>query len=365
MKILDRYILFNFIKIFFTISFTFTSVFIFIDLFDRLPRILSYQETVSVHATILYFATRIPYTFILGSPLIMILSGLFLMDSLSKHNETIAVRSAGISIIRMNIIIIIFGIVFSLLMMTLGDYILSKSFKYNDYLYNVKIKNMPIEDNHRQGDVYYKSQNTLYNIGFFDGYKNILYNINILQFIPENGEVEKIIFSPRAIWENDKWTFYDCQVKTFKNSSIQKEISYDKTNLDLVEVTPADFVSNCSNTERLALNYQELNERIVSLKKIGGNYAKELVDLKYKISFPLINLIVLFFCFPMATSSSRNKNRGLIFLMGITICFVFLYVTKVCQNLGYLEVISPDFAAWFPVILFSLIGIIFMIKAEI
>ena len=365
MKILDRYILFSFIKIFFTISFTFMTVFVFIDLFDRLPRVLDYQESVDIHATILYFLTRVPYTFILGSPLIMILSGLFLMDSLSKHNETIAVRSAGISIIRMNVILISFGVVFSLLTMTLGDYLLSKSYKLNDYIYNVKIKNMPVEDKHRQADVYYKSKNTLYNIGFFDGYKNILYNINILQFLPESGEVEKIIFSSKAIWDKDKWIFYNCELKTFKNSSIQNQIFYDKTNLDLVNVTPDDFVSNSSNSERLAMNYKELAERIVRLKKIGGNYSKELVDLKYKISFPLINLIVLFFCFPMASSSSRNKHRGLIFLLGITICFAFLYITKICQNLGYLGVVSPDFAAWFPVILFSIVGSIFILKAEI
>ncbi|HOU72399.1 MAG TPA: LptF/LptG family permease, partial [Candidatus Syntrophosphaera sp.] len=77
------------------------------------------------------------------------------------------------------------------------------------------------------------------------------------------------------------------------------------------------------------------------------------------------NLIVIFFFIPVATSNTRSKSRGLVFLLGLVVCFLYLIMVRVAQSLGYSGVIPPVWAAWLPNLIFTLLGLAFLRKAEI
>jgi lipopolysaccharide export system permease protein len=113
------------------------------------------------------------------------------------------------------------------------------------------------------------------------------------------------------------------------------------------------------------MNFFELREYIVRLKKVGEKFTKELVELNLKVSFPFANLIILLFSVPLVSTSSRSKGRGLIFGMGLLVCFLYLSTLRICQSLGYNEVLSPIVAAWLPNVVFAAIGVFFVIKAEV
>jgi len=101
------------------------------------------------------------------------------------------------------------------------------------------------------------------------------------------------------------------------------------------------------------------------LKKIGESVNTELVELNLKVSFPFANLIILLFCVPLVSTSSRSKGRGLMFGLGLLVCFLYLSTLRICQSLGINGVLSPFIAAWLPNFMFALLGIYFVIKAEV
>jgi lipopolysaccharide export system permease protein len=109
----------------------------------------------------------------------------------------------------------------------------------------------------------------------------------------------------------------------------------------------------------------ELWEYIGRLQKLGEDASREIVDLHMKISFPLTNLIVIFFFIPIATSNMRSKGRGWVFMLGLVVCFAYLIVVQISQSLGYNGIIPPVWAAWAPNLVFTLLGIGFLYKAEI
>lgn len=98
---------------------------------------------------------------------------------------------------------------------------------------------------------------------------------------------------------------------------------------------------------------------------MGEPAFRETVDLHMKLAFPLTNLIVIFFFIPVASSNVRSKGRGLVFLLGLVVSFVYLIVVRVAQSLGYNGVIPPIWAAWLPNLFFTLLGLAFLRKAEI
>ena len=362
MRILDKYIVREYLKTFLVILFSFSVLFIVIDVFDRLPRLL--RKDASFDVLVVYFALRIPYLFVLTCPVVSLLTGLFLMNSLSKFNESIAIRAAGISIYRMVLPVLWVGLLISLVIGIFGEVVLPATEAYRDRLYEVRINKQSPEDIKMRSNIHYVGRNNhLYYIGFFDGYQNVLKIIDIIQVEPKTGRILKKISAMDAVWDGKQWLFKDCFIRTFKNDNQQSYQYYAQTKLKEADITPIDFIKLAKKT--MSMNYLELSEYIQRLKKVGEEYRRELVDLHMKISFPLANLIILFFCVPLATASLRSKGRGLIFLLGILICFLYLSALRISQSLGYNAILDPMLAAWLPNILFSILGFIFIIKAEV
>jgi lipopolysaccharide export system permease protein len=362
MKILDKYVLREYIKILLIIFIAFSVLMIVVEVSDRMPRLL--RKGASMDDMMLYFLLRLPYLILLTSPVVVLLSGLFLMNTLSKYHESVAIRGAGISIVRMVSPLFLFGLFFSLIIMFLGEVVLPKAEEYRQYVYVEKIKNQKVEDKKMRSQIHYLGNDeNLYYIGFFDGYRNVLKTIDITTFDPENGNILRKITASNANWENDKWHFNNCYIRNFKDGSFTSMNYYKSTIIDEVDVTPLDFIKSAKKP--MSMNFFELKEYIERLKKVGEQYNKELVELNLKVSFPFSNLIILLFCVPLVSASSGSRGRGIMFALGLLVCFLYLSALRICQSLGYNGVLSPIVASWLPNMVFLVIGIYFVIKAEV
>ncbi|MCF7920208.1 MAG: LptF/LptG family permease [Candidatus Cloacimonetes bacterium] len=362
MRILDKYITKEYLKYYVIILISFTVIFLVVDFFDNLPRLMRRGATWDQMS--LYFAMRLPYLVILTSPVVVLLAGLFLMNELSHYSESIAMRSAGISIVRMVTPLFWVGFAISLLVLVMGEYVLPWSEAKRDYVYTVLIKNQKIEDKKMRSNIYYQgTDNNLYFIGFFDGYRNTLKTIDISNFDMETGEIYNKIIADRATWEDGKWVFQNCYIRHFEQQRPVSSQFFPLTTLDFVDVTPQDFIKSAKDP--MSMNFFELKEYIGRLQKVGESYHKELTELFYKVTFPLANLIILLFCIPLASASARSKGRGVIFGIGLLVCFMYLMILRLGQSLGHSGVIEPLMAAVAPHILFLVIGLYFLVKAEV
>jgi len=359
-RILDKYLLRQYIFSFLIIFFSFSVIFIVIDVFDNLPRILKYTNDYLLISQ--YFLFRLPYLFVLISPILVILSGLFLMSSLSKYNESIAIRAAGISIFRMVLPILLCGLVVSVCVAYFGESVLPKAENKRTLIFNVEMRGREVEDIKLRPNIFYADDKYTYFIGFFDGYQNRMRIIDITEQDEQNQIVRKIQAND-AVWNGEDWVLNQTHDRRFENSVLTRYEQHTSIILPEVKVTPTDFVKSAKKP--MEMNYLELREYIGRLKKIGEKYHREETDLYTKISFPLANFIVLLFCVPLASASVRSKGRGLIFLLGILICLSYLMIVRIWQSLGYNEIISPLAAAWFPHILFFVAGVVFVIKSEV
>jgi len=364
MRILDRYILREYLITFLVIVASFAVIFIVIDVFDRLPRLL--RKGAENAVIIEYFILRLPYLFVLTSPVAVLLSGLFLMNSLSKYNESIAMRAAGISIVRMVTPLFWFSLAFAVFIMLFGEYVLPLAESARENLYTSQIQKQKVEDIKMRSNIHYRgADDNLYYIGFFHGYENYIKTIDITTFDSSTGSISKKITAASATWNDTTrvWKAQECTVRTFRQNGSFRAQFYDTRDLTELSATPGDFIKLAKKP--MAMNFFELLEYINRLKSVGENYRKELTDLFFKIAFPFANFIIILFCVPLASTSTRSKGRGWIFLFGLVICFSYLSALRISQSLGYSGVLSPSTAAWLPNLLFGLAGVFFVIKSEV
>ncbi len=362
MRILDRYLIKEFIKTFIVIFFASSILFIVIDIIDQLSKMLKYGATLN-QAT-LFYILRLPYLLTLTSPVIMLLTGLFLMNNLAKYNESIAVRAAGISIKRMLFPLIIIGLLVSIIIGWFGDYVLPKAEEKRQILYQVDIKKGDVRDKLLRTKIFFQEGDETHNyVAFFSGHNNEMRVIDKTIVAPDFSSILTRAEATSAKWDSDEWVYKQLYQRDFKAGSLIKYQYQDELKENIMTVTPEEFIRSGKAT--MSMNYRELSAYIDRLKKLNDNYSKELVDLYMKISFPFANLIILFFSFPIVSSSTRSKNRGYVFMIGLSVCFIFLITFQITRSLGYSEVLSPLVAAWAPNVFFAMVGLYFLHKAEV
>jgi len=359
---LDRYIIREFLRTYLIIFFSFAVVFIVIDVIDNLPRLM--RAGASTQLAITYYLLRLPFLVVLTSPVTVLLTGLFMMNSLSKHNESVAIRAAGVSIKRAMLPLFAIGLLISIGVAIFGEYLLPWAETKRSYVYNIQIKGEQPEDKMLKARVHYQGKsNDFYYFGFFDGYQKTLRVIDLVKLDPKTREVTEHLTASAATWNGKNWVLQDCGIPKFAGGKQTHWEYFASTDKALLDVEPDDFIRITKKT--IALNFMELRDYIGRLEKMGEDANREIVDLHMKLAFPLTNLIVIFFFIPVATTNIRSKGRGLIFLLGLVVCFTYLIVVRVIQSLGYNGVIPPIWAAWLPNIAFTMLGLGFLKKAEV
>jgi len=362
MRILDRYVIREFLRTYLIIFFSFAVVFIVIDVVDNLPRLI--RNGATTQQATLYYMLRLPYLIVLTSPVTVLLTGLFMMNALSKHNESIAIRAAGISIKRAMLPLFGIGLIISIGIAVMGEYLLPWAETQKNYIYNVQIKGEQPDDQMLKARINYQGKaNDFYYFGFFDGYKNNLKIIDLTRIDFKTKSITEKITATSADWNGSRWIIRDCEIRRFAGGKQVFHAYYPETSLSILDVEPQDFIRITQKT--LSLNFWQLKEYIGRIKKLGDDASKEVVDLHMKLAFPLTNLIVMFFFMPIATSNIRSKGRGWVIMLGLLVCFAYLIVVRVSQSLGYNSVIPPVWAAWLPNGIFTLLGLGFLSKAEI
>ena len=156
MRRMDRYILREFLRTYLIIFFSFAAVFIVIDIVDNLPKLLRAGATYDL--AFLYFLLRLPYLLVLTSPVTVLLTGLFMMNNLAKHNESVAIRAAGVSIKRAMLPLFALGLIISMAVAVMGEYLLPYAESERSVLYNVKIKGEQPDDQMLKARIHYRGQ---------------------------------------------------------------------------------------------------------------------------------------------------------------------------------------------------------------
>ena len=112
-----------------------------------------------------------------------------------------------------------------------------------------------------------------------------------------------------------------------------------------------------STTDSDEMSYAELRTYIQKIQASGYDATRYLVDLYSKLSYPLLNVIMVLIGIPFALKTGRSG--GVALSIGISVMIGFLYgvVFYVFISFGKSGVLPPILACWIPTLLFGLAGI--------
>jgi lipopolysaccharide export system permease protein len=352
LKRLNRYLITNAIKFLFITELVGIIMFVTIDFFEHMDIFTLSLSNFLV--SILYLLLRAPYYINLILPLAFLISILILLILMIRGNEMIIVRTSGISTASLMKPLLAFSLVLVVLSFVLTEWIIPVTSSTSDYLYRVKIKGEEARVFFKNNSIWFKRNNVIYNIEFFDGKKDLIKGLTVLE-LSDTFSVKKRYDAKEGIYKDNAWYFTGVTERIFDEKGIVVRKTYEQFK-DLLREPPSIFKVADRNPEDMG--YKELSGYINRLQRDGHDINRYLVDLYDKIAFPFINLIMVFAAFSVGLRYMKTKHISIGIFSGILLGACYWVFHSISLSLGYSEIFPPLFAAWFSNLLFISSGVI-------
>lgn len=352
MKKLNKYLVSNTLKFLLITEFAGLVLFVTIDFIEHMDIFTNSLD--SFLLSLVYIALRLPQYFNLLLPLAFLISMLIFLILMIRSNEIIAARTSGIS--TLSIMKPFIGLACSLILLSfvIAEWIMPYSANTADYLYRVKIKREDSYVHFKNNRIWFKRDNILSNIDYYDAKKDIIKGLTIIE-LADDFNIKKRVDAKEGAWKDSSWVFKSIIERTFTRDGIQAKKVYPEMK-GLIKETPSMLKVGNKNPEEMG--YKDLSKYIQRLKRDGHDVRRYLVDLYDKIAFPFINLIMVFVAFTVGLRYSKVKHVAKGILVGVCVGILYWVIHKTCLSFGYAETFPPFFAAWLSNMLFFFLGII-------
>ena len=359
MSVLFRYLLREYLRVFgFCLSGLFI-VFFAVHFFEKMRRYARYDP--SIDAIAQYFLLRIPQILLEITPLAVLMAAVLTLGLLSRHNEIIAMKGAGVSPFQILFPFLLASLVISgfLLMLNLSVIPLLK--QQTQYVNQVKIRNRPPEIYFRQSRIWMRAGPLGFmNIQLADSRQSALFDVNIYRLNP-NYSLSEMIEAKSIRFEDGRWVVYDGLKRTFLADGRIEIEKLDQAEI-MLDRQPAEFIQIEKDAD--LMTYQKLADYASQLEKEGYDAQRYWVDLYTKTALPFIPFVFTMIGAPLGLH--RGIGKGVSRGIGISLMMAGLYwmVFSLCVSFGYGQILPPLISAWSANGLFGLIGIYLMIEAS-
>jgi len=341
MKILDKYLVKQFIQSILFGLLAFVMIFVIIDMMENLDDFID-QNVPSV-LIVQYYFVFIPEIIRLMIPVSILLACLFTAGKMANQNELTVIKASGISLYRFMVPFIITAFIISIMTVFIGGYFVPLANKHKVFIEQTYMK---------KGIVYFGSniffqdtKNRLVSINYFDISSEIANQISIQEFdSKDRTKLVKRADALRMKYDTTKslWILMDGIARKFIDSTetIEKFVSLEFMGLNF---TPQDVIKKQRKPEEMTL--AELSEFAKDQRRTGNDPTAISIEYQSRIAFAFSSLVVVLFGLPI----SANKRRGglaLQFGINLLITFFYLVFMKISQAFGKNGVFNPLITAW-------------------
>jgi len=207
---------------------------------------------------------------------------------------------------------------------------------------------------------WFKGSEGIYSIACFQPAKKQLQGV-ILLMVQRPFTLARRIDAASAQWNGKDWIFYEVTETDFGEGGHLTKRHYPEKMLHIPEV-PEDFQEIQEKTEEMP--FSELRKYVRKIREEGYDATPYQVDLHRKIAFPFLNVITIFIGVPFSLRSSRAGGMGFGVAVSMVIGFIYYVVFALGVSLGHSGVLPPVISAWAANVLFSILGIYLLLRAE-
>jgi LPS export ABC transporter permease LptF/LPS export ABC transporter permease LptG len=357
--LIDIYLLQRFFYYFLVLLAGFILIFDAFTLFDLLGDIS--KNHIPVLVVLNYFRELIPLMVYQLAPLATLVATLVTLAVMAKNNEVIAFKASGISLYRLVLPLTLAGCMVAGGMFLLDDTYLPYANQRQDALRN-QIKGRPAQTYFQPAHQWIYGENgKIYNYELFDADRNLFGGLSVFELDPATFQMRRRVFATRATWESSEntWVLTGGWVRDFDGSRVTRYTPFKVESLPEISEPPSYFRREVRQSQQM--NWRQLGEYIVSLRKAGFDTARLSVQWQKKFAFPLIAAIIVCLAAPFGfLVGTRGAIGGL--ALAIAIAIVYWATAALFEAMGSVGQLPPILAGWAPDAIFGFLAVYFFLK---
>jgi lipopolysaccharide export system permease protein len=356
LRVLDRYVLEEFVKIFVITALGFPVLTILIDLTDHVDRYIS--KGLPAWRVALAYLAGVPEQVFFITPAAVLFATVFSVGILARHSEITAAKASGISFHRLVRPIFALAAAASVFAFFLGEF-------------------APLGQERRAtllGEKELRSQTARYNFVYRadGGRMYAIRNLSVTDRAMRGVQIERegsgpefpgyfltaqtAGFAPRT-----GWTLRGGTLRLFLGPDQEVAFAYDSLRQRAMTERPLDLTVEPKAPDQM--RYAELGHYVETVDRAGGDANKLKVERALKIAIPCTCLIIAMFGAPLGIAGTRSGPAyGVAVSLATTI--VFLTLVQIMKAVGAGGVVPPLLAAWIPNALFGAAGVVLFTKAR-
>ena len=356
LPIIDRYLLWEFLKPFLFSIFAITVITISSTLFEMMDMIIVKQvAAVKVLKLLLY---KLPDVMVKSFGVGVLFSTILSLTQLVKNNEFTAMRMGGVGLHRIMLPFLILAIIIS------GStyFINEKVVPWTNHRSENIVRKIILQDGipTLQEGVFFKGVEDRYlyideiNRGTGEMKNIIVYELQDEKTYP------RMITAERGYFKNKVWHLQQGKIQKFdKEGKVIYQSGFQNFEINVNKKLDNFYGEQKTTAE---MSRQELKEDIETFKKSGLEVDSLMVDYHRKLATPFASLIFVLIGAPLSIKSDKGKVFGIVASI-ITILFYYIFMSF-CRSLGGNGLLDPLLAAWLPNIVFAVVGVSLLIKEE-
>ena len=359
MKILDRYIIIEFVRNLLIALLVLVTVFFIADYLRGV-----WDAEVSPMVLLKYGLYQLPQIFCQMVPPAAMLGTTVTLSLLNRKNELTAIHASGIGLGHISGLI--FGAIFIACCVTLIMYdrvVPPLARQRTSYYWKVIKGRNDFSLDIKTTKIWYRSKNYIYNLRVYDKSTSTIQGIGIY-FFDNRFHLAQHIEAQTAKYDEKKltWELFDGMLTIFpEDNSFPLSKHFDSKSLSLPE-TPKDFLEIEKQVDTLRL--KDLWAFIRRNKEAGLDTKVYEVDLHSRLAVSFIPLIMGILAIPFSVRPKRQGGLGKDLATAIGWIFSYWLLFSLSLSLGKSGAIIPWLAVWGPCVLFFVAAIFLLIRGR-
>jgi lipopolysaccharide export system permease protein len=365
-KIIDRYIVRQFLVSFFFGLIAFILIFVIANMMENLDDFIDANAPLKV--VIEYYIAFIPEIIKFMTPMAVLLAALFITGRLSSQNELSAIKSTGTSLYRIMAPFLIVALIISLTSIIFNGWVVPYANQKKFYIERMHL-NRSVAASNRYNILFQEGLRRIVSINIYDSQAKCARQVSIQDFDTNDMTILRQRYDALQMqWiqrqEDDaqkgSWVLLNGTTRSFIDST-QTLVRFDSLKVGKLTLTPTDIEKKQRTPDEM--NYTDLREFIENQKRAGQDVARWLVEYHFKLAFPFASIIMVLFGVPFASSRPRT-GAALGFGIALAVAFIYLIFMKASQVFGYNGDLDPLLTAWLSNLIFLVTGIINLFRVQ-
>jgi LPS export ABC transporter permease LptG/LPS export ABC transporter permease LptF len=363
-RILDEYLVREFLGMFFLVLMGFVLLMLVFTFFELIGDILRNHISLTVVGE--YLLNLTPSMLYQITPLAILIAVLVAFGLLNRNSEIVAMKATGISLYRLVIPILSISAVLAVGLFLFDQYYLPQANRRQEALRST-IKGRPPqtflhpEQKWIFGQPHSGEPNRIFYYQFFDPNAEEFANLSVFEFNPNTFALARRIFASRVFWNAraGAWTFQNGWRCDFDGPAQSQFRSFNFTSFSEIHEEPSYFTKESLQSQEM--NFGQLNRYIRDLRQSGFDTMRLRVALWQKLAYPLIAVIMAVLAIPFAlTMGRRGSLTGI--AVAIAIALAYWVIDGLFGAMGNVNYLPAAVAAWSPDVLFGLTGGYFLLR---